>query len=98
MQRHHLLIWVDREQFAMARVNPKWDPDTLLAKDGVFFLEDLCGILPLRPERIRGDAKSLEMKGQCPWQALGVRCLWGHWLWVVQMTRFAPYVRTRFNP
>ena len=97
MQPHHLLVFADDEAFCLTWIDPVWDVETLLAKDGIFFLEDLCGKLPIQPDQIRRDAQTLEKQGQCPWQSIGVKRIWGRWLWLVQMAVFAAYFQSTLS-
>ena len=67
------------------------DLATLLAQDGIFFLKDVLPILGLRVAHIQKHMQRLEQNGANPYQVMGVRKVWSHW--VVRMTVFASYYR-----
>ena len=68
--------------------------DELLAKEGLFFLKDIAGILEIESEAIKKKARELSSRGQSPWEVMGTRKIWNHWM--IRMKLFAPYYREHF--
>ncbi len=69
--------------------------ETLLRREGVFFFKNIAPILYLDAIAIRRETRKLVAAGQNPWQTMGVRKIWSHWL--VRMKIFAPNYRNRLK-
>lgn len=77
------------DELELRTVDPNWTEEDLLKQKGIFFLKDL--VLPLRldPVRLGKLAKRLQGKGGNPWEVMGLRKVWAHW--IVKMIKFGPY-------
>jgi hypothetical protein len=73
-----------------------WTPAQLLAQEGIFFLKDVAGILELKSDKIKKASRALQTNGQNPYQVMGVRKVWNHW--VVRMTVFREYYKAHLAP
>jgi len=84
------------DEMSLLNVDPGCSSDELLAIPGVFYMKDVARALELSPHDLKRRAKHLEQKGQSPWEVMGVRKTWSHW--IVRMTKFAPYFRKFMLP
>jgi len=66
---------------------------TLLKQDGVYFLKDVARVLDLDVLRLKREIKQVEANGGNPWNTIGLRKIWSHWM--VRMKVFAPYYKTK---
>ena len=57
----------------------------------MFHLRDIARILNIESKHVKHHARTLEESGRSPWEVMGVRKVWTHWL--VLMSRFASYFR-----
>ena len=82
----------------MALGNPSGirNAQELLAREGVFFLKDIVALLELNPIKIKNRVLEIQQSGQNPWEVIGARKIWNHWL--IRMKRFAPYYRAHLRP
>lgn len=81
----------EADEFKRRPVPQDWDERKLLQQQGVFFLKDVVKVLSVDPLRIKRHARNLLAEGRSPWQVMGTRKVWNHW--VVRMKVFAPYYR-----
>jgi len=68
-------------------------PESLLKREGVFFLKDVDKVLPLPGHVLKKHVQRLQAQGKDTWEIMGLRQIWNHWL--VRMKTFAPYYRKR---
>jgi len=67
--------------------------ESLLKREGVFFLKDVAPVLDLNRAKFIRETQRLKGAGEDPWKVMGVRRIWNHWL--VRMKVFAPYFQER---
>ncbi len=83
------------DEMNLSEVNPDWTQEELLDRKSIFYLKDIVEILMLDPVKVKRKANELKKKGQNPWDLMGVRKMWTHW--IVRMSVFAPYYRKHFR-
>ena len=71
------------------RVDPSWDGNHLLTQDGVFFLSEVCTVLPFRPGMIRSQAN----KADDSRKVLGIWKDEEYNAYVVDMVTFGPWIK-----
>ena len=81
----------EEDEMTLSEVNPDWTPERLLSRQSIFYLKDILKILQLDPVKVKRKANELKRKGHNPWEFMGVRKMWTHW--IVRMSVFAPYYR-----
>ena len=81
----------ENDEMKLMTMEEDWDAETLLAKEGIFFLKDIVKILNLDTVKVKKHAQELEKKGKNTWEVMGMRKIWNHW--IVRMTVFGPYYR-----
>lgn len=86
----------EKDEMALIEVNPDWDVDILLAKESIFYLKDIVEPLEIDPLKVKRRANEIQKKGESPWEVMGVRKMWTHW--IVRMSVFAPYYKKHFEP
>lgn len=79
------------DELELVEVDEQWSKEMLLGRDGIFFLKDILTILELDAVKVKRHARDLLKRGENPWQVMGVKKVWNHW--IVRMTVFAPYFR-----
>ncbi len=79
------------DEMALSEVSSDWSAEELLSHKSIFYLKDILEILQLDPVKVKRKANDLKKKGQSPWEIMGVRKMWTHW--IVRMSIFAPYYR-----
>ncbi len=72
-------------------VPTSWSMEDLLAQSGIFFLKDITDRLRIDSTQIKKIARAIRLSGGSPWDQLGARKVWNHWL--IRMSVFAPYYR-----
>ena len=84
-----------QDEMNLSEVNPDWTQDELLNRQSIFYLKDIVEILMLDPVKVKRKANELKKKDISPWDSMGVRKMWTHW--IVRMSVFAPYYREHFR-
>ena len=79
------------DEMELRGVDAHWTAEELLEQQGIFFLKDIVQLLGLDPLKVKRCAKEIHNKGENPWEVLGARKIWNHW--IIRMTVFAPYFR-----
>ena len=79
------------DEMNLQNVDQTWTAEELLEKKGVFFLKDVAKTLAVDPVRLRGEVRRIKAKDGDPYEAMGVRKIWSHW--IIRMKVFAPYYR-----
>ena len=77
------------DEMTLMKVDKRWSPEELLAKNGIFFLKDVAKLLGLDSLKVIKKVRELEEQDESPWQIMGLRKIWSHW--TVRMKVFAPY-------
>ena len=83
------------DEMNLIRVDEDWTAADLLEKEGIFFLKDVAPVLGMEPILVKRHVRLIEQKGQSPWQVMGARKIWNHW--IVRMKVFAPYYRVHLT-
>lgn len=86
----------DKDEMSLKGIDPNVSSDELLTMDGVYYLKDIAKALDLSPADLKRRAHNFEDKGFDPWDQMGVRKTWSHW--IVRMTKFSPYFRKFMLP
>lgn len=86
----------DKDEMALSEVHGDWDAETLLKQKSIFYLKDIVDTLEIDPLKVKRRANEIQKKGRSPWEVMGVRKMWTHW--IVRMTIFAPYYKKNFEP
>ena len=84
------------DEMDMLEPESYWDEDTLLAQKGLFYLKDIAKPLRIDPAKMKRWVRKLEAEGRSPWEAMGVRQVWNHW--IIRMKVFAPFYRRHLKP
>ena len=84
-----------QDEMNLSEVDPDWTQEQLLARQSIFYLKDIVEILGLDPVKVKRKANELIKRGENPWEIMGVRKMWTHW--IVRMSVFAPYYRQHFR-
>ena len=82
---------VDELELVPIRNPEEWDAEKLLASTGLFFWKDVAPILGTKTVALMKHIKTLRVQEQSPWEVMGIRKVWNHW--VVRMKVFGPYYR-----
>lgn len=77
------------DESKLRQIDPSWKPEELLDQDGVFYLKDLARNLEFETNRVTRKVRTLTDAGIDPWQEIGLRKIWSHWM--VRMKHFKPY-------
>lgn len=70
-------------------LKPSWDGNQLFAQEGVFYLTEVCQVIPFKPSMVRSQAN----------KAVNSKATIGVWkdeelkAYLVEMRRFAPWIR-----
>ncbi|MCB1049531.1 MAG: hypothetical protein H6510_12415 [Acidobacteria bacterium] len=86
----------DQDEMGLLPVDPNKSTDELLNLQGVFYLKDVARHLDINSQDLKRKAKELEVKGESPWEVMGIRKTWSHW--IVRMSKFSPYFRKFMLP
>lgn len=86
----------EKDEMQLIEVHPDWDVETLLEKESIFYLKDIVDPLEIDPLKVKRRANEIQKKGESPWEVMGVRKMWTHW--IVRMSVFAPYYKKHFEP
>ena len=81
----------EEEVNGLSRPGRSETAESLLSKPGVYFFKDIRKRLSLKPDWLKKQVEMIRAAGGDPWETMGVRKLWQHWL--IKMTVFAPYFR-----
>jgi hypothetical protein len=81
----------EEDEMTLSEVKPEWQPEILLSQKSIFYLKDILDILYLDPVKVKRKANEIKRKGESPWESMGVRKMWTHW--IVRMSVFAPYYK-----
>ena len=84
-----------QDEYQQRNPDPTWTREELFAQDGIFFLKDVIKILNIDANRIIKRARTLQTEGKPPWQVMGVRKMWNHYM--VRMKIFTPYFEAHFK-
>ena len=85
-----------KDEMELRSVDQDWSREELLGQSGIFFVKDVVRILGIDSAKVKRHVKDLEAKQEVPWDVMGVRKIWNHW--IVRMTVFAPYYRRHLIP
>lgn len=80
------------DEMRLRAVKESWSEAQFLAQQGIFYLKDVANKLQIPSSEIKKRAGAIEKKGQSPWNVMGVRKTWTHW--IVRMTVFSEYFKT----
>lgn len=83
------------DEMTLSEVNPDWTREGLLEKQCIFYLKDIVERLELDPVKVKRKANDMLKKGENPWETMGVRKMWTHW--IVRMSVFSPYYQRHFR-
>lgn len=86
----------EEDEMILTEFDKSWSPRELLTKKEIFFLKDVAKVLKIDISKVKKKAKELEAEGHSPWQVMGCRKIWSHWM--VRMKVFAPYYKRHFVP
>ncbi len=86
----------DKDEMSLKSIDPNISSDELLNTEGVYYLKDVAKLLEIAPHDLKRRAHTFEDKGRDPWEIMGVRKTWSHW--IIRMTRFSPYFRKFMLP
>jgi hypothetical protein len=84
------------DEFQVGEVDPDWSVDELLEQEAIFYLKDVFQLLGIDSVKVKKAARRIEQEGGHPWQVMGARKLWSHW--IIRMKAFAPYYREHLTP
>ena len=84
-----------QDEMNLSEVDQEWTQEQLLERKSIFYLKDIVDILTLDPVKVKRKANELIKKDENPWEIMGVRKMWTHW--IVRMAVFAPYYRQHFR-
>ncbi len=100
MEKNNTEDTVDKifEEDEMLLLVPRtyWTQAELLQKHGIFFLKDIVAHLHIDSILIKKRALTLRNMGSNPWEVMGVRKVWNHWM--IRMKVFGPYFRKHIKP
>ncbi|CAM2005712.1 hypothetical protein [Acanthopleuribacter pedis] len=83
----HQVFECDETQ--LMQVDPAWSAADLLNQNAVFYLKDLTEHLDFETNRVKKKFNALLASGSDPWQEIGIRKIWSHWM--VRMKIFRDY-------
>ncbi len=86
----------EEDEMILTEFDKNWSARELLTKKEIFFLKDVAKVLKIDIAKVKKKAKDLENAGHSPWQVMGCRKIWSHWM--VRMKVFAPYYKRHFVP
>jgi len=96
MQKPNVEMVFAGDEMTLIQPHTFWTREELLGKEGIFFLKDIADHLGLDSILIKKKALALREKGDSPWELMGVKKIWNHW--VIRMKVFAPYYRKHLMP
>lgn len=68
------------DETQLLQVDPSWSPGDLLNQNAVFYLKDLADTLDFETSRVKKKVNALTEAGLDPWQEIGIRKIWSHWM------------------
>jgi len=86
----------EEDEMTLNELDKNMTEKELLGRKEIFYLKDVVKALNLDIVKIKKKAKELESKGKSPWDVMGTRKVWSHWM--VRMKNFAPYYRRHLVP
>ena len=86
----------ESDEMELRSISPEWSADDLLSQEGIFYLKDVVGTLQLSTADFKKKAADLEQAGESPWEIMGLRKAWTHW--IVRMKKFGEFVKTNAMP
>jgi len=86
----------EADEMQLRTISPEWSAEELLRQEGIFYLKDVVGTLQLTTADFKKKAKDLEKAGKSPWEIMGLRKGWTHWL--VRMKRFGEFLHENAMP
>ncbi len=89
------LIFQD-DELNVPKLNKNWSREDVLAHEGMFFLKDIAQLLMIDAASIKLLADTCVDAGGDPWQQLGIKKVWNHWM--IRMKVFAPTYRRELQP
>lgn len=78
------------DEMALKSIPKSMTEQELLNQEAIFFLKDVCRCLKLTPSDLKKRAMDDEKQGLDPWQTMGIRKTWTHW--IVRMTVFKQFI------
>lgn len=86
----------EADEMTLRSIQPEWTVDELLKQEGIFYLKDIVRKLQLSTADFKKKAEELEQAGESPWETMGLRKAWTHW--IVRMKRFGEFLNTHSMP
>ena len=84
------------DEMQLRVISPDWTTEDLLHQEGIFYLKDVVGKLQLSTADFKKKAIDLERAGQSPWETMGLRKAWTHW--IVRMKKFGEFLANNAMP
>ena len=84
------------DEMRLCSINPEWTADELLNQEGIFYLKDVVNKLQMSSADFKKKASDIEIEGDSPWEVMGIRKAWTHW--IVRMKKFGQYISTHAMP
>ena len=84
-------LMFDQDELRLEDFDHGWSEDEMFDKDGIFYLKDVACKLRMSTAELKKKASDLEKAGESPWEVMGIRRAWTHWL--VRMKKFGNYLR-----
>jgi len=88
--------FLESDEMNLRKPDPQDTAESLLCKEGLFFLKDVLPVLDLDMPQLKKKIKALEREGENLYAVMGVRKVWNHWL--VRMTVFSEWLKTNYRP
>ena len=84
------------DEFAILSPSENMSKKALLRQVGIFYLKDIVDHLGIDSAKIKHEYQKLQKQKIDPWEAMGARKIWSHWL--IRMSTFAPYFQQHLEP
>ena len=86
----------EADEMELRSISPEWTAEELLSQEGIFYLKDVVGMLQLSTADFKKKAADLEHAGESPWETMGLRKAWTHW--IVRMKKFGEFIGSNAMP
>jgi len=86
----------EADEMQLRTISPEWSAEELLSQEGIFYLKDVVGTLQLSTADFKKKATDLEEAGESPWEIMGLRKAWTHW--IVRMKKFGEFLHSNAMP
>lgn len=84
------------DEMILNEFDKNWSAKELLLKKEIFFLKDVAKVLKFDINKVKKKAKELEARNRSPWEEMGCRKIWSHWM--VRMKVFSHFYRKHLVP